>query len=125
LTGRLPFDGANDFDVMVAQVSSQPPRPGSLNPGIAPELERIVLTALAKKPEERFPGAREFRTALEALKDTLRDSALVADRVPEAATPRLLVPAKARAPVRIPFVLGFVCVVIGLIFLFFVTMHRA
>ena len=36
-------------------------RPSSLNPGIAPELERIVLTALAKKPEERFAGAREFR----------------------------------------------------------------
>ena len=68
LTGRVPFDGPNDFDIMVAQVSKQPPRPSSLNPGIAPELDRIVLTALAKKPEERFASAREFRTALAALK---------------------------------------------------------
>ena len=68
LTGRVPFDAANDFDIMMAQVSKQPPRPSSLNPGIAPELDRIVLTALAKRPEERFPSAGDFRTALAALR---------------------------------------------------------
>ncbi len=67
LTGRVPFDAANDFDIMMAQVSKQPPRPSSLNPGIAPELDRIVLTALAKRPEERFPSAGDFRSALTAL----------------------------------------------------------
>jgi serine/threonine-protein kinase len=67
LTGRPPFDGANDFDIMVAQVDAQPPRPSSINPGIAPELDRIVLTALAKKREDRFASAREFREALAAL----------------------------------------------------------
>jgi serine/threonine-protein kinase len=64
LTGRVPFDAANDFDIMVAQVGTEPPRPSSLNPAIAPELERIILTALAKKPEQRFANATEFRTAL-------------------------------------------------------------
>ena len=61
LTGRVPFDDPNDFDIMVAQVGRQPERPSALNPGISPELDRIVLTALAKKPEERFASAREFR----------------------------------------------------------------
>ena len=42
---------------MVAQVGKQAPRPSSLKSGIAPELDSIVLTALAKKPEERFPSA--------------------------------------------------------------------
>jgi serine/threonine-protein kinase len=64
VTGRFPFDSANEFDVMVAQVRSRPPRPSSMNPGIAPELERIIHTALAKKPEERFPSAKEFATRL-------------------------------------------------------------
>ena len=57
LTGRVPFDDPNDFDIMLAQVGRQPERPSALNPGIAPELDRIVLTALAKKPEERFASA--------------------------------------------------------------------
>ena len=39
LTGKVPFDGTNDFDVMVAQVSTAPPRPSSLNPEITPELD--------------------------------------------------------------------------------------
>jgi serine/threonine-protein kinase len=72
LTGRVPFDGPNDFDVMVAQVDTPAPRPSSFNPGVSPELERIVLTALAKRPDDRFSSAREFRTALSALTGPVR-----------------------------------------------------
>lgn len=128
LTGRVPFDGPNDFDVMVAQVSKQPPRPSSLNPGIAPELERIVLTALAKKPEERFATAREFRTALEALKDPVRvltQPVAPVEAMPCAAAPRFLVQAEAGGPSRTAMVLGFLGVAIGLIVLFLVAIHLA
>ena len=128
LTGRVPFDGANDFDIMVAQVSKQPPRPSSLNPGIAPELERIVLTALAKKPAERFPSAREFRMALAALKDpvkVLTQPAAPVAATPEAAAPRFLVPAEAGGSPRTALVLGFLGVAIGLIVLVFVAMRCA
>ena len=110
LTGRLPFGAANDFDVLAAQVSTPPPRPRSLHPGIAPELERIVLTALAKKPEERFQSAAEFRTALEALHGAV-------------SAPQSLARAEDRAPKRKMFVLVFACVAIGLVVLFFVAMH--
>jgi serine/threonine-protein kinase len=72
LTGRVPFDGANDFEIMVAQVEGEAPRPSSFNPGISPELERIVLTALAKAPEKRFASAAEFRMALTALARPVR-----------------------------------------------------
>src|ERR1039457_3586487 len=118
LTGRVPFDGANDFDVMAAQVSKQPPRPSALNPGIAPALDRIVLTALAKKPEERFANAKEFRMALVALKGP---AGVVAQK------PAALVEAQPEGRRRpsAAFVLGFFCVAIALLVLFFVTMHRA
>jgi len=128
LTGRVPFDGPNDFDVMVAQVSKQPPRPSSLNPGIAPELERIVLTALAKKPEERFATAREFRTALEALKDPVRvltQPVAPVEAMPCAAAPQFLVQAEAGGRPRTAMVLGFLGVAIGLIVLFLVAIHLA
>ena len=126
LTGRVPFDGPNDFDVMVAQVSKQPPRPSSLNPGIAPELERIVLTALAKKPEERFSSAGEFRMALAALKCPVRvitQPAAPVEAIPEAVVPRFLGQAAAGGPPGTAFVLGFLCIAIGLLVLFFVALH--
>lgn len=141
-TGRLPFDGANSFDVMVAQVSTPPPRPSSLNPGIAPELERIILTALAKKPEARFSSASEFRSALSALKgavrassepaaavdamrDAMRDALphAIPDAIREPAGPQLVAQAEHKAPKTKMFALGFLCVAIALAVLFFVAMR--
>jgi serine/threonine protein kinase len=126
LTGRVPFDDPNDFDIMVAQVSRQASRPSSLNPGIAPELERIVLTALAKKPEERFASAREFRVALAALKGLAlvpTQPAAPVEAIPEAAAPRFLVEAEAGGFPRTAYALGLACVVIGSIVAFFMAMH--
>lgn len=126
LTGRVPFDFPNDFDTMVAQVSKQPPRPSSLNPGIAPEVERIVLTALAKKPDERFPNAREFRMALAALTCPVREIAQAAapvEPMPEAVSPRFLAQAEAGRTPRAALVLGFLGVAIAFMVLIFVAMR--
>ena len=98
LTGRVPFDSPNDFDIMVAQVSKPTPRPSELNPGIAPELEQVVLTALAKKPEDRFQSAAEFRGALVAMTER---AAVVPtansnrEALVETAAPRFLMQAEA------------------------------
>jgi eukaryotic-like serine/threonine-protein kinase len=123
LTGRVPFDGGNDFDIMAAQVSKQAPRPSSLNPGLGPKLDRLVLTALAKKPDERFASAREFRVALEALKSPVTVTPPVAPVETEAVAPRFLVQAEGGVPVRAEFVIAFLCVAIGLIVLFFVVVR--
>jgi serine/threonine protein kinase len=126
LTGRVPFDGANDFDVMVAQVGAEPPRPRALNPAITPELERIVLTALAKKPDERFPSARVFRTILASVKLPVRASTQPVTRMepmPEVFTPSFLMQAGGGGLPKTALVLGFLCVAILLIAVFFVAMH--
>jgi serine/threonine protein kinase len=118
LTGRLPFDGANDFDVMVAQVSNQPPQPSRLNPEITPQLEAVILTALAKKAAERFSGAREFRSALE---DALRASSepVAVTKTPEI-PPQSLAPVGHRMPRRTLQALGIVGLAIVLLVVFFV-----
>jgi serine/threonine-protein kinase len=67
LTGRPPFDAQSDIDILAAQVCSEPLPPSRLNPMISPELDRIVLTALKKDPNERFASAKEFRIALAAV----------------------------------------------------------
>jgi serine/threonine-protein kinase len=127
LTGRVPFDGANDFDVMVAQVGTAAPRPCSLNPGIAPELDRIVLKALAKKPQERFPSARDFRMVLAALQIPLQIPVSVprlpVEAMPQTIAPPLLLQTGGGGLPKTAFVLGVLSVAIVLLAVFIVAMH--
>ena len=45
---------------------SEQPRPlRDAVPSIPPAVEQVVMTALAKKPEERFVNIQDFATALE------------------------------------------------------------
>ena len=117
LTGRVPFDGANDFDIMVAQVDTQPPRPSSINPGISPELERIVLTALAKKREDRYASARDFRVALAALNGPVIVPEPEFAPPPSESLPAWALPEEPSNHSKMPFVLAFVGVALGLVFL--------
>jgi serine/threonine-protein kinase len=116
LTGRVPFDGANDFDIMVAQVDGSPPRPSSLNPGIAPEVERIVLTALSKDRDQRFSSAREFRLALAALNGPIAVPEVV-EQPALATVPAWALAAEPVKPSRLPFVLGLAGVAFGVVIL--------
>jgi serine/threonine protein kinase len=65
LVGRPPFTGDSVGDVVAKQLRDAP-RPEPLRAQhVSPELERVVLKALAKKPADRHAGARSFRLALE------------------------------------------------------------
>lgn len=64
LTGRLPFEGSRR-DVMQGHLYEPPPSLRSIVPTLPLALERVVLKALAKAPEERFGSVREFAEALE------------------------------------------------------------
>ncbi|MBI1918183.1 MAG: protein kinase [Planctomycetes bacterium] len=63
ITGRRPFEGP--VAAVYAQIlHSAPSPPSSVVPGLDQQLDVICLTALAKKPEERFPTARALADAL-------------------------------------------------------------
>jgi serine/threonine-protein kinase len=64
LTGRVPFPGEGFGEVLVRHVREPPPLPSRLNPAVPPALEKIVLHALAKKPDFRFSSMEDFRSAL-------------------------------------------------------------
>ena len=66
VAGQLPFMGDNPFTLREAKLSTEPPRPRSLNPDIPKSLEDIILKALAKDPEDRFLSADEMRRAIDA-----------------------------------------------------------
>jgi serine/threonine-protein kinase PpkA len=63
-TGKTPFHGKDPTSLMYHHVNELPPPPETLNPEISPALSRVIMTALAKKPEERFPTAAHLGKAL-------------------------------------------------------------
>ena len=66
LAGRPPFKGDTAVSVAYQHVSEQVSPPSEHNPDITPELDQVVLNALAKDREERFQTAEEFREHLMA-----------------------------------------------------------
>jgi serine/threonine-protein kinase len=65
LTGRVPFPGEGYGEVLVKQLREPPPLPSRLNLLVPPSVEKIVLHALAKKPDFRFASMEAFRSALD------------------------------------------------------------
>jgi serine/threonine-protein kinase len=66
LTGRVPFQRTNDYDLMRAHVEKAPPPPRWFAPELPDGIEAALLRSLEKRPDERFATTREFRDALEA-----------------------------------------------------------
>ena len=60
LTGELPFDAENPFELVVAQLKAPPPSPKKLAPKTPDVLARLVVRMLAKVPDER-PSIAEVR----------------------------------------------------------------
>jgi len=71
LTGMLPFDADDITSILIQQVK-KPPIPPSQMMGkpVPPQLEYILLKALAKKPIDRFATAAEMGDALSQLLET-------------------------------------------------------
>ncbi|MDQ2805818.1 MAG: protein kinase [Chloroflexota bacterium] len=66
LTGRVPFDADTPFAVVIKHINEPLPLPRTLDPTIAPSMERLVFKALAKDPADRFQTADEFVQATQA-----------------------------------------------------------
>jgi serine/threonine-protein kinase len=60
LTGKVPFTGDSSVEIAMKHISATPAPPSSLRPDIPEDLDLIVLRALAKTPEERYPSAEEM-----------------------------------------------------------------
>ncbi|RME04410.1 MAG: hypothetical protein D6805_03045 [Planctomycetota bacterium] len=64
LTGSLPFDSEDSFEILHMHLSKQPTPPKVLNPAIPQDLNDFILKALAKKPEDRYPSLEEVKNIL-------------------------------------------------------------
>ncbi|KAA8966482.1 Stk1 family PASTA domain-containing Ser/Thr kinase [Mycobacterium sp.] len=64
LTGEPPFVGDSPVAVAYQHVREDPVPPSQRHGGISPELDAVVLKALAKNPENRYQTAAEMRADL-------------------------------------------------------------
>ena len=66
ITGKLPFPGENQQDLLLARLKSQPTPIRELRPDLdlPAELERVLMKALQRVPEDRYATAPDFARAL-------------------------------------------------------------
>jgi serine/threonine-protein kinase len=64
VTGQQPFAAESPVAVASMHVREQPPPPSTRAPDLPPDLEGIILTAMAKDPDSRYQTADELRTDL-------------------------------------------------------------
>ena len=66
-TGSKAFAGATQVSVISSIMKDEPPPVSRLQPTSPPPLDRIVRTALAKDPEDRWQSAHDIGTQLKAV----------------------------------------------------------
>jgi len=66
-TGERLFEAESEMRVIMRISSGNVPLPSEAAPGYPPELERIVMRALARRPADRYPSAAAMAEELEVL----------------------------------------------------------
>jgi beta-lactam-binding protein with PASTA domain len=64
LCGHPPFVGDSPVSVAYQHVREDPRAPSELNPEVSPDVDAVVLKALAKNPANRYQSAAEMRADL-------------------------------------------------------------
>jgi eukaryotic-like serine/threonine-protein kinase len=98
LTGKVPFSGDSPVEIAMKHISAVPEPPSALRAEIPADLDKIILRALAKTPEQRYRSAEEMD------RDLLRvaQGVAVSRETEEAATMVMRAPPTMVAPPRAP-----------------------
>src|SRR5437870_1544095 len=64
LTGRLPFQAANNFSLIYQITNTRAEPPSMLRPGLPAQIDAIVMRAMAREREARYPRWEEFSREL-------------------------------------------------------------
>jgi serine/threonine protein kinase len=75
VVGRVPFSADTPFSVIHDHIYTALPLPSRVNPNISPEVERVLLKALAKDRSDRYPEvdsmAQAFKEAWQIQEETI------------------------------------------------------
>ncbi len=78
LTGQPPFAGRPVMALLYKHVNEPPPRPSDITPDLSPSLDEALMSALAKRPGDRYQTIEAFERALgAAVDDDAHDTVVV------------------------------------------------
>ena len=103
VVGQPPFtatDADGPFTLMAKHVQAPPKPPSVFRPGLNPDLEHVIMTSIAKRPEDRYQTGMQFDEAVTRIADkmcpgwqrSLEPGADLSRMVPTAA-PAIAIPA--------------------------------
>jgi len=81
-TGHLPFDAETDFEMLAHQMFSPAPPASWLNEQIDSRIELVMLRAMRKRPENRYPTMEALLADLDRILGLLQDHDIEATRRP-------------------------------------------
>lgn len=64
LAGKRPFDGTSAYGIAAQALNGPLKLPSAYESAVSPELDRVVLTALARERDGRYPSMAAFASAL-------------------------------------------------------------
>ncbi|HLY75029.1 MAG TPA: protein kinase [Planctomycetota bacterium] len=67
ITGQRVFDGDTALAILMKHLNEAPRAPHEVCPDLSPAVSRVVLTMLAKNPDDRYPTGEAVVQALDAL----------------------------------------------------------
>jgi hypothetical protein len=65
VTGRVPFEAETPLAVLLKHINAPLPPPRQIKPDLPEEVERVILKAMAKSPDDRFQRTEEMIEALQ------------------------------------------------------------
>ena len=94
ITGHSAFSGSSVIEIGAQVIHVTPALPSKANPRVPPELDRITMKALHKKPDSRYQSAGDMLADLRAVSPAL---AAAGDQAsgPQSITPATAVPTSA------------------------------
>jgi serine/threonine protein kinase/Tfp pilus assembly protein PilF len=73
VSGQPAFPGTSLIEIAANVIHVEPPAPSKVNPALPPELDAVVLRALAKNAEKRYQSAQELMSDVRTVRSGLHD----------------------------------------------------
>jgi len=102
VTGKRPFDGESQYQIMASHLLTRPVPPIQIDPSLPQALNDVILLSVAKDANERFQTAAAFGNALRSVMPAGTAPAPTLRPMMPAATATMAAMARPAAPVAPP-----------------------
>lgn len=86
VVGRVPFNADTPFSIIHDHIYSPLPLPSDVNPAVPASIQRVLLKALAKDPQDRYQSVKDltssFVAALTGISSEADDSVTIPQLIP-------------------------------------------